>query len=292
MKTERNILIAFLLNLSFSVFEFIGGSVIGSVAIISDALHDLGDAMSMGIAFALEKISKRKPNATHTYGYGRYSVLGSLITTVILLTGSLAVVYNALVRIISPTPIQYDGMILFAIVGAAVNLAAARVTARGESLNQRAVNLHMLEDVLGWIVVLAGAVVMRFTDLAVLDPILSICMAGYILLHAVINLKDTLNIFLEKSPLDTDHIQAHLLTLDGVEDVHHIHIWTLDGQSHCATLHLVTAENPHTMKDRVRHELEEHGVTHATLELEAPGEYCHHSHCHIEPCHAASHHHH
>lgn len=292
MKTERNILIAFLLNLSFSILEFIGGSVIGSVAIVSDALHDLGDAMSMGIAFALEKISKRRPNATHTYGYGRYSVLGSLITTLILLTGSLAVVYNAIVRIISPTPIQYDGMILFAIVGVVVNFAAARVTTGGNSLNQKGVNLHMLEDVLGWIVVLIGAVVMRFTDLTVLDPILSICVAGYILYHAAGNLKDTLDIFLEKSPLDTNHVREHLMTLEGVEDVHHVHIWTLDGQSHCATLHLVTADNPHVMKDRIRRTLEEHGIGHATLELEAPGEHCHHSHCHIAPSHAGIHHHH
>ncbi len=292
MKTERNILIAFLLNLSFSIFEFIGGSIIGSVAIVSDALHDLGDAMSMGIAFVLERISKRKPDATHTYGYARYSVLGSLITTVILLLGSAAVVYSAIDRIVSPTPIQYDGMILFALVGVAVNLVAALVTARGDSLNQKAVNLHMLEDVLGWIVVLGGAVVMRFTDLSILDPIMSICVAGFILVHALRNLKNTLDIFLEKSPLDTNHIREHLMELEGVEDIHHLHIWTLDGQSHCATMHVVTPEDPYTMKDHIRHLLEEQGIFHAALELESPGEHCCHAHCHTPPAVSHSHHHH
>ncbi len=292
MKTERNILIAFLLNLAFSIFEFIGGSIIGSVAIVSDALHDLGDAMSLGISFALEKISKRDPDASHTYGYARYSVLGSLITTAILLVGSVAVVIGAVNRIISPAPIQYDGMILFAVVGVVVNLIAAKVTAQGDSLNQKAVNLHMLEDVLGWLVVLVGAVIMRFTDLSILDPILSIGVAGFVFFHAIRNLCNTLNIFLEKSTLDTEHIREHLMELEGVEDIHHIHIWTLDGQSHCATMHVVTAEDPHKIKDSIRHHLEEWNIGHTTLELESPDEHCHHTQCHISPTIPHGHHHH
>ena len=292
MKTDRNILIAFLLNLCFCVAEFIGGALIGSVAIASDALHDLGDALSLGIAYVLERISKRKPDAVHTYGYIRYSVLGSLITTAILLVGSVAILISAVGRIISPAPIHYDGMILFAVVGIAVNLIAAFVTAKGESLNQKAVNLHMLEDVLGWAVVLVGAIVMRFTDFALLDPILSICVAAFILSHAVHNLKDTLNIFLEKSPLSTLQLREHLMALEGIEDVHHIHIWTLDGQTHCATLHAVTAEDPHSIKDSIRHELTHLGVGHVTIELEVPGEHCHAPICHPEPTHSHHHHHH
>lgn len=149
MKTERNIFIAFLLNLSFSVFEFIGGIITGSVAIMSDAVHDIGDAASIGISFFLEKKSKGKPDEKYTYGYARYSVVGGLITTLILLLGSVMVIYNAVNRIIEPTEIDYTGMIIFAVVGVCVNFCAAIFTREGGSLNQKAVNLHMLEDVLG-----------------------------------------------------------------------------------------------------------------------------------------------
>ena len=96
MKTERNILIAFLLNLFFSIFEFVGGIFTGSVAIVSDAVHDIGDAASIGIAYFLEKKSKKQPDSNYTYGYTRYSVIGSVITTLILLVGSVGVIYNAI----------------------------------------------------------------------------------------------------------------------------------------------------------------------------------------------------
>ena len=157
MKTEKNIRIAFFLNLAFSIFELIGGLFTGSVAILSDALHDVADAASIGLSWLLEKKSQKRPDEHYTYGYGRFSVLGSVITTVILLAGSTVVISNAVERIMHPTAIRYDGMILFAIVGVCVNLAAAFVTREGDSLNQKAVNLHMLEDVLGWAVEIGRA---------------------------------------------------------------------------------------------------------------------------------------
>ncbi|MBR2499832.1 MAG: cation transporter, partial [Clostridia bacterium] len=144
MKTEKNILIAFILNLLFSVFEFVGGIITGSVAIISDAVHDTGDALSIGISYFLEKKSKKQPDKVYTYGYQRFSVMGSLITTVILLFGSIAVIYNAIVRLFNPVEINYSGMIVFAIIGVLVNFIAAYFTKEGDSLNQKAVNLHMI----------------------------------------------------------------------------------------------------------------------------------------------------
>ena len=166
MKTQRNILIAFLLNFGFSIFELFGGIFTGSVAILSDAVHDVGDAASIGASYFLEKKSKKQPDEIYTYGYARYSVVGSVITTLILLVGSVLVVWNAVERILHPVEIDYNGMILFAVVGVVINFCAAFFTREGDSLNQKAVNLHMLEDVLGWLVVLIGAVVMRFTDCA------------------------------------------------------------------------------------------------------------------------------
>ncbi|MDO4765956.1 MAG: cation diffusion facilitator family transporter, partial [Eubacteriales bacterium] len=284
MKTEKNILIAFILNLSFSIFEFFGGALTGSVAIISDAVHDIGDAASIGLSYFLEKKSKQQPDKTFTYGYARYSVIGSVITTLILLFGSVMVIYNAIIRIFRPVPIHYNGMIIFAVFGVIVNLAAAYFTREGDSLNQKAVNLHMLEDVLGWVIVLVGAIVMRFTDFAIIDSFLSIGVALFIFYNAIRNLKEAIDLFLEKLPhgVDLDEIKEHLLEIEGVKGVHHIHIWSIDGYHHYATLHIVTEEDGCEIKERVKAELREHGIGHATVELENCEEHCHEEDCCME----------
>lgn len=294
MKTQKNILIAFILNLGFSVFEFFGGVVTGSVAILSDAVHDLGDAASIGISYFLEKKSRKQPDDRYTYGYVRYSVIGSVITTFILLFGSVMVVYNAVNKIIEPTQINYDGMIVFAVVGVCVNLVAAFMTRDGDSLNQRAVNLHMLEDVLGWVVVLVGAIIMRFTDFALIDPIMSIGVAAFIFVNAIRNLKEVIDLFLEKTPrgMDLSEIREHVTCIEGVLDVHHIHIWSIDGQNNYATMHVVTNRDPHEIKEAIREELQEHGIGHVTLELETEGEFCHEEQCRVEEQEGFGHHHH
>ena len=294
MKTEKNIFFAFILNLAFSVFEFIGGVFTGSVAIISDAIHDIGDATSIGVAFFLEKKSKKQPDKKYTYGYARYSVIGSVLTTLILLLGSAMIIYNAVLRIISPTEINYNGMIIFAIVGVCVNLGAALLTRDGDSLNQKAVNLHMLEDVLGWVVVLVGAIVMRFTDFYIIDPLMSIGVAVFILINAVKNLKEILDLFLEKTPRDIsiDEIAEHICEVEGVLSVHHIHVWSMDGHNNYATMHVVVKGDTHTIKHNIRGELKEHGIGHATLEIETEGEHCHEEHCHVNVTSSAVHHHH
>lgn len=294
MKTEKNILVAFILNFAFSIFEFIGGALTGSVAIISDAVHDIGDALSIGISYFLERKSKKQPDEIYTYGYARYSVIGSLITTVVLLFGSLAVIYNAVIRILNPVEINYDGMIIFAIIGAAVNFIAAYFTKDGDSLNQKAVNLHMIEDVLGWIVVLIGAVIMRFTDLYIIDPVMSICVAVFIFINATKNLKQAAELFLEKIPSDIDieEIKEHVLEIDGVCGVHHIHIWSMDGYNNYATMHVVTDENSVKIKKEIKEELKEHNIAHATLELETTDEHCDDEHCHVHYNEICGHHHH
>ena len=295
MKSEKNILIAFLLNLFFAVFEFVGGVFTGSVAILSDALHDIGDALSIGLAFIFEKKSKQQPDEVYTYGYGRYSVLGGLITTIVLIIGSVLVIAQAIGRLINPVKINYDGMIIFALVGVSVNLAAAYITRHSDSVNQKAVNLHMLEDVLGWVTVLIGAIVMRFSDLYIIDPLMSVVVAVFIFINALKNVKAVVEIFLEKVPRDIsiEEIKNHLLAIDGVADVHHIHIRSFDGHNHYASMHIVTDQDPHTIKDKVRCELKDHGIVHATIETEKSDETCHTPHCQtVEHKHHHSHHHH
>ena len=295
MKTEKNIFIAFILNLLFSAFEFFGGIFTGSVAIISDAIHDLGDASSIGVSFFLEKKAKKQPDKYYSYGYARYSAIGSLFTTLILLLGSCLVIYGAVKRIITPTVINYDKMIIFAVIGVIVNSLAAYYTHKGDSVNQKAVNLHMLEDVLGWIVVLIGAIVMRFTDISLLDPIMSIAVALFIFVMALKNMSATLELFLEKTPkgIDIEEIKDHILEIDGVKDVHHIHVWTLDGTNNYCTLHVVTDDSIHTVKERVKEELKEHAIYHSTVEIEFVGEDCCEKECHVnENCIITGHCHH
>lgn len=198
---QHKILIAFLLNLGFSVYELIGGTITGSTAIVSDAVHDFGDAISIGLSYLLEKKSTKQPDAKYTYGYTRYSLVGGMVTTLILLFGSTFVIFNAILRLFNPIEINYNGMIILSLIGVAVNFIAAYITRDNSSLNQKSVNLHMLEDVLGWIVVLIGAIIMRFTNISYLDPILSILVALFILKQALVNFVSILNVFLEKLPL-------------------------------------------------------------------------------------------
>ena len=286
MTSDKNILIAFLLNLFFSVFELIGGIFTNSIAIISDALHDFGDSVSIGISYFLEKKSKQKPDEKYTYGYKRFSVLGSVITTSILFVGSIYVIVTSAARIFNPEPINYNGMIVFAVVGLVVNLAAAYFTREGDSLGQKAVNLHILEDCLGWAIVLVGAIVMRFTNIALIDSVMSIGVAIFILTHAVAALKEALYIFLERTPrtIEINEIKEHICHIDGVIDVHHIHIWSHDGFQNYATLHVVVDGDYAKIKHEIKDELKEHGIVHSTLELESPDEVCHDTNCHVHEC--------
>ncbi len=307
MKSHKRILAAFLLNLFFSVFEFVGGIFTGSVAILSDSLHDMGDALSIGISYFLEKKSKQKPDDSYTYGYGGYSVIGSIIMTLILTLGSAVIIYKSVLRLLSPSPVNYDGMLILAVIGLGVNFLAAFVTHEGHSLNEKAVNLHMLEDVLGWAVVLVGAIVMKFTDISIIDPILSLCVAVFVIVNALKTLCAAVSLFLEKTPkgIDLNHIREEILQTEGILDVHHIHLWSLDSVTNCATMHIVTSEpaNVAALKASVRKILCENNINHATIETESPCEECphkdcnvtcehsHHGHNHSHHGHHHSHHH-
>ena len=294
MKSDKNILIAFILNLGFSIFEFIGGTITNSIAIISDSIHDIGDSMSIGLSYLLEKKSKKKADKKYTYGYLRYSVIGSLITTMILIIGSILVILSAVNRIIKPQIINYNGIIIFAIIGTIVNFLAAYFTKSGHSLNQKSVNLHMLEDVFGWIVVLIGAIIMKFTGIKIIDSILSISVAIFILITALKNLKVIIDLFLEKTPkgINIDEIKEHILKIKGVKDVHHIHIWSIDGYNNYATVHIVEDETNKELKQKVKQELNDLGINHTTIEFEKVNEVCCEEECSVNKDLKNTHHHH
>lgn len=293
MKKEKKMLVAFLLNLIFSIFEFVGGLVTGSIAISSDALHDLADAISIGLSLGLERLSRKGPDKKHTYGYYRYSILSGAIQSALLLCGAVFVAYNAVLRLFDPQPVDYSSMIVVAVIGFGVNFAAAWFTSGEDSINQRAINLHMLEDVLGWAIVLVGAVVMHFTDWWFIDPILSLVLSVFIGVNAWKNLNRVLDIFLEKTPkgVDLEEISRHLTEIPGVESIHHLHIWSMDGYRNSATLHAVVNGEFGTVKQAIKEELAEHGISHATVEPEQPGEQCNDICCQPE-VHSHHHHHH
>ena len=299
MKSDKSIFIAFLLNLIFAIFELFGGVFTNSVAIISDATHDFGDAISIGFSYFMERKSRRKPDDKYTYGYIRYSLFGAIVTSIILLVGSIFVIYNSILRFLIPEPINYNGMIIFAIVGFSVNLLGAFFTKGGDSLNQKAVNLHLLEDVLGWLIVLVGSCIIKVTEFILLDSILSLCVACFILYNSLKNLISIIYTVGEKVPngVSVDEIKHHLMHINGVKDVHHIHIWSMDGSRYnCATLHIVTDESSNKVKTLVRQELKEHNISHVTIEVETSNEICSEKECDVciysEENHNHFHHHH
>ena len=209
------------------------------------------------------------------------------------MVGSILVIIGAVKRIFNPVEINYNGMIVFAIIGVILNFIAAYVTKDGDSINQKSVNLHMLEDVLGWVVVLIGAIIMNFTDIRLLDSILSIGVATFILIHATKNLKSVVDLFLEKTPsnIDIDEVKKHLLKIKDVEDIHHIHIWSMDGTNNYATMHIVSkAKDINKVKQEIRKELLEFKIGHAILETET--EVCDDTTCHVEINTSHHHHHH
>lgn len=274
-------LIAFLLNLSFALFEFFGYIYTGSVAIYSDAIHDLGDALSVGISYWLERKSKKRPDNFYTYGYIKYSVLGSLITSLALIVGSIIAIYNSIIRVINPVEINYNGMFLFAIFGVVVNLTAALVIKNGKSQNEKAVKLHMIEDVLGWIAVLIGSLLIKITNWTCIDSIISICISSFILFNAFKIFRKSIGLLMDKSTINPEVVKTRLMKIDGILNIHHLHIWSPDGIVSYATMHVITTSNHKEIKELIRKALEEFRIMHSTIELESKWECCTDKSCNI-----------
>lgn len=300
MKTEKRMFISFLLNFIFTIIEFIGGIITNSVALISDSIHDLGDSISIGIAILLERKSKQKPDDIYTYGYRRFSLLGALVSSLILVIGSTFIVIEAINRIMNPELINSELLIYFAILGVVVNGIAAFNISKGKSLNEKAISLHLIEDVIGWVVLLIGAIVMHFTDILVLDAILSLGFTIYILYHVFKNIKSIFNIFLEKIPegFDILKIKQRLEAVEGVSDIHHIHLWSLEGQTPLITLHALlndklTQEQISLIQNQISHLLQEFGIIHSTIQVESSKSNCNNEKCDDDkPLNIGHHHHH
>lgn len=281
---------AFALNLSFSIVELIGGLMTNSVAILSDALHDFGDAMAMLLAITLEKISRKKSDGHFSYGYRRFSTLGAVITGLILLFGSIFILMEAVPRLLKPEQPHANGMIALAILGLCVNGYAAYRVSKGESLNEKMLMWHMVEDVLGWAMVLVGAIVMKFFDVPQLDAGMAIALALWITYNVFRNLREAVEVFLMAAPSNTSvaEVESLIVKIPGVEAVHHGHLWSLDGQSHIFTGHVVlavhsTVEEVARIKVEIKKKVKALGIVEATLETEVSGMEC------VDPQHDGEH---
>ena len=273
-----NLRIAFFLNLAFTLVEFAGGLWTNSIAILADCVHDLGDSISLGLAWYFDRISDRGNTPHHTYGHRRYRLLGALIAGLTLLIGISFVIYHAVGRLFNPGEVHVPGMFAIAIAGVVFNGIAVLRLKHGSSLTEKMVSWHLLEDLLGWIAVLVGAAMMYVWDLPFLDPLLSLGISIFVLWNVVKNLRQVFAVILQKAPEDFDvaDFEERALQIEGVVSLHHVHCWSIDGESHVLSAHLVIEpgiSDIAKLKNRVR-ELIDDSFEHVTLETEVAGEIC------------------
>lgn len=279
--STSNIKTAFFLNLGFTILEFIGGIWTNSVAILADAIHDLGDCIAIGLSWFLQHYSQKGSNYRYTYGYRRFSLLGALIMALVLVGGSLAVLSEAIPRLLSPEESHAPGMILFAVLGIVVNGAAVLRLKNDQGMNAKIVAWHLLEDVLGWVAVLVAGIMLLFVNIPIIDPILAVLFVCYVLYNVVRNLKETLELFLQSVPANVamPRIEKAFAEIEGVQSNHHTHMWSLDGEHHVLTTHLVidkTAKRDEIVriKKACKEVISSMEIEHLTIEIELEDEVC------------------
>lgn len=272
---------AFFLNVAFTIIEFIGGMLTNSTAIMADAVHDLGDSLSIGLSWVLAKLGKRPATHSFSYGYKRLSLLGSLINGIVLIAGSSWVLFQSIPRLTNPEMPVTEGMLVLSIFGITVNGFAALKLSKGKTLNEKVLNWHLLEDVLGWVAVFIVSIVLTFADLPILDPILAIGFTLFILFNVIRNVGTTLKLFLQGAPdkkLAKD-IETKLKSFSEFQHYHHLHLWSLDGEHHVLTVHIeldadISLEDQRSLKHRLSQELAEFDISHSTIEFELHNEPC------------------
>ena len=273
MKAKYTVWLAFFLNLSFAIVEFIAGGIFGSSAVLADSVHDFGDAVAIGISAFLESISNRKEDSHYTLGYKRFSLLGAMVTAVILMTGSGMVILENMVKLFHPQPVNEEGLLWLGIIAISVNVLASLVIRKGQTKNESILSLHFLEDTLGWLAVILMAIVLRFTNWYILDPLLSLVISFFILSKALPRFWSTLKIFLDAVPegVDIQKIKTDLAELNHVASINQLNLWTMDGLEKNAIVHVCLKEMEHmeTCKESIRIFLKDCGFQNITIEVDA-----------------------
>ena len=284
----ENLRLAFFLNLGFAILELIGGFWSNSLTILAGALHDLGDSATVGVSWYLENVSRREKDRRYSYGYRRFSLLGAVISAIVLITGAIFVIIEAVPRLIHPEHSNAQGMIVFAIIGISVNGIAVLRMRGGKSMSARMISWHLLDDVLGWGAVLVMSLVLLFADIHTLDPIFSLLITAFVLFNVIKNLRKTLSLFLQAVPeeVEIDTIDNAIKRAQKVKDVHHTHIWSLDGEHNVLTTHVVLEEGAsrneiRAIKCLVHDLVPKYDLAHTTIEFEYLDEDCSMNHLHI-----------
>ena len=273
MSSKRAVWLSFFLNFSYAIVEFIAGGVFGTSAVLADSVHDLGDAIAIGLSAFLETISNREEDSRYTLGYKRFSLLGALITAVILMTGSVFVILENLTKLFHPQPVNDEGILWLGIIAVTINVLASLVVRKGKTKNESILSLHFLEDTLGWVAVILMAIVLRFTDWYILDPLLSLVISFFILSKAIPRFWSTLKIFLDAVPegVDIKQVKSDLEKLDHITSVNQLNLWTMDGLEKNAIIHvcLKRIEDMEASKTAIRHYLKDIGFHNITIEVDA-----------------------
>ncbi|MBM7643393.1 cation diffusion facilitator family transporter [Streptococcus loxodontisalivarius] len=284
MNAKFSTLIAFLLNFSFAILEFIFGFSFNSSAVLADAVHDSGDAIAIGISALLERFSNKEADSKFSLGYKRFSLLGAMITAGILIFGSAFVIIENLPKLFNPEPVNYQGMLILGIIAIAINLLASLVVSKGQTKNESILSLHFLEDILGWLAVILVAIVLNFTDWYFLDPLLSLVISLFILSKALPRFWSNLKIFLAAVPDDMDlaALENDLLKLEEIASINQFNLWSMDGLTHNATLHvcLAKADCQEDCKEKIRQVLKNHQIENLTIEIDSSKDshQVHHQH--------------
>lgn len=272
MSSKCAVWLAFLLNFSFAIIEFIFGGLFGSSAILADAVHDLGDALAIGISAFLESISNREEDSRYTLGYKRFSLLGAILTAVILITGSTLVILENISKFIEPQPVDHEGMLWLGVIAIVINLTASLIVRKGQTKNESILSLHFLEDTLGWLAVIVVAIILRYTDWYFLDPLLSLGISAFILSQALPRFWSTVKIFLDAVPegVDIKQVKNDLEQLDNVASINQLNLWTMDGLEKNAIVHvcLKRMEQMEVCKEAIRALLKERGFQNVTIEVD------------------------
>ena len=273
MSSKTSIWLAFFLNLSYAIVEFIAGGIFGSSAVLADSVHDLGDAIAIGISAFLETISNREEDRQYTLGYKRFSLLGALVTAVILIIGSILVILENITKLFNPQPVNDEGILWLGVIAVSINVLASLVVRKGKTKNESILSLHFLEDTLGWLAVILMAIILRFTDWYILDPLLSLVISIFILTKAIPRFWSALKIFLDVVPegVETGDLEKDLEALINVKSVNQLSIWSMDGLENNAIIHLCLEdwEQMIATKNQVRQLLEERGIQNITIEVDA-----------------------
>lgn len=276
---QKNILIAFFLNAGFSIVQFVGGYLTNSVAIYSDALHDLGDSIALLFAYLAEKFSQKQADKNFSFGYRRFSLLAAGVNGLILLLGSCYIIYEASLRLLNPEPIHALGVVGLAILGLSVNSYAAYRMSKNTGINSRMIMFHLFEDIMGWAAILVVSILLIFQPWYFLDSLLSILIALVIVNGVVRNLYQVLKIFLQAFPanLSQEKIKTEIMKLGQVKDVHLVQGWSVDESSYSLSLHVTVPDDLMIKEvDSIRLKIEEYlqsqHVIFTTVQFE--GESC------------------